>query len=152
MQQRRKGYVPPGVSLATQKQKTCKWLKQRIKLQVVYLWILFPCASVWASTNLLWPCPPHPDKCGTWPFLNSEADLLTEYNLNIREGRCVSNKVKSLSVCVSKSMWNSIVHVSVYTCLCLYRGMRDHMCLFVHIWLLLGVCVSVCMYACEWVQ
>lgn len=42
-------------------------------------------------------------------------------------------------------MWNSIVYVSVYTCLCLNIGLRNHMCLFVHIWLLLGVCMCVCM-------
>lgn len=137
--------------------KTCNWLKQQIELQVVYFSILFPCASVCTPTNLLCPCPPHPDKYGTWPFLNSEADLHAEYNLGIGEGeRGVFLIKSSLWVCVWKNMyacsvfmWNSIVHVSVYTCLRLNVGLRNHMCLFVLKWLLLGVCMCVFVWVCK---
>lgn len=52
----------------------------------VYFSVLFPCVSMCNPANLLCPCPPQPDKYGTWPLLNSKSDLHTEYNLGIGEG------------------------------------------------------------------
>ncbi len=146
----------PLIPLLAQQQKTCNWLNQWIKLQVVYFRTPFPCASVCTSTSLLCPCPPHPDKYGTWPFLNSEADLHTEYNLKHKQGEWSVFSIKpSLWVCVCVAvceracmpLWlcKSQLCVSVCSCLCLCRGLRSHMCLFIRIGLILCVYVCVCM-------
>lgn len=89
--------------------------------------------------SLLCPCPPQPDKYGTWPFVNSEADLHTEYNLGRVVGlsKCVSNKLKSMNiyqslcVCVSEgwcvSVYSSSVYVKcIHLCVCIYVCVCTH--------------------------
>lgn len=112
-----------------------------IELQVVYSWILFPCAgSCTPLPTFCALCAPHPDKYGTWPFCEVWGRPARWIEPWRGEVRCVSNDLfacawmRMYALCVF--MWNSIV--------CPNSRQPNRTCLFHSIAPLLSGCMCVC--------